>query len=274
MKRKLDDRASPRGSRGFTLIELLVVIAIIAVLIALLLPAVQAAREAARRLQCSANLRQVGLALHSYHDAFNTFPPGGWEWRLPSDKTKTRRQIAWSALILDRLEQSPLFASLNLNQAFDAAPNTTAAATVLSVYLCPSSPRKDLWIDSRAVCDYGGMYGQRIVGTNNPPNGSMLYDQAIAIPMITDGTSQTIVVGEDSGFADGQWINGLNIFDQAFPINQAPSFENDLHSDHSGGAYALFGDGSVHFLKEGVNPRTLAAICTRAGGEIVDGQSY
>jgi prepilin-type processing-associated H-X9-DG protein len=87
--------------------------------------------------------------------------------------------------------------------------------------------------------------------------------------MMTDGASQTIIVGEDAGFPDGQWINGLNVFDQAFAINQAPSYENDLHSDHPGGAHALFADGSVHFLKNSLDVRTLAALCTRAGNEIV-----
>src|SRR5262249_41536977 len=92
-----------RRRRGFTLIELLVVITIIGVLIALLLPAVQAAREAARRMQCSSNLRQMGIALHGYHAAFATFPPGGWEWRPFNQPSK--RQIAWSALVLPYLEQ-------------------------------------------------------------------------------------------------------------------------------------------------------------------------
>lgn len=252
---------------AFTLIELLVVIAVIGVLVALLLPAVQAAREAARRMKCSANLRQVGIALHIYHDAYATFPPGGWEWR-PFRNT-TKRQIAWSALILADLEQRPLFDSINFHTPFDSVQNATAAATVVNVYLCPSAPNRQERIEGRGVTHYGGMYGQRIIGTNNPPNGSMLYDLPVSLSMILDGASQTMIVGEDAGFPDGQWINGLNVFDQAFAINQAPAYENDLHSDHPGGAHALFADGSVHFLKNSLDVRTLAAICTRAGGEIV-----
>jgi prepilin-type processing-associated H-X9-DG protein len=126
-----------------------------------------------------------------------------------------------------------------------------------------------LFVQGRAVSDYGGMYGQRITGPNNPPNGSMLYDQVFSLAHIRDGASQTMIVGEDAGFGDGQWINGLNVFDQAFAINQAPAIENDLHSDHPGGAHALFADGSVHFLKNGLNLKTLAAICTRASGDLV-----
>lgn len=139
----------------------------------------------------------------------------------------------------------------------------------MNVYLCPSAPNRQERIEGRGVTHYGGMYGQRIIGTNNPPNGSMLYDLPVSLSMILDGASQTMIVGEDAGFPDGQWINGLNVFDQAFAINQAPAYENDLHSDHPGGAHALFADGSVHFLKNSLDVRTLAAICTRAGGEIV-----
>src|SRR4051812_15826242 len=149
--------ARPRSVRppGFTLIEILVVIAIIGVLVALLLPAVQAAREAARRMQCSANLRQVGIALHGYHDTHDTFPPGAWEWRPLNQPWK--RQLAWSALILPYLEQKPLYDSLNLNAPFDSPQNTTAASTVLSVYLCPSARRLQERIEGRGVSDYGGM---------------------------------------------------------------------------------------------------------------------
>ena len=268
----LDGRAGILGPRppsrpGFTLIELLVVISIIGVLIALLLPAVQSAREAARRITCWNNLKQVGLATHGYLGNCDTFPPGGWQWRRPN--VSTDRQIAWSALILPWMEQGPLYNSLNIIQPFDHATNTTAAATVLNGYVCPSYPRSDYLLSGRGVCDYGGMYGERITQRNDPPNGSMLYDRCLRAAEFTDGLSNTLVIGEDAGFPDGQWINGLNIFDQAFPINKAPSFENDLHSNHPGGANALFGDGSVHFLKETLAPKPLAAFCTRAGGEVV-----
>src|SRR4051812_17389707 len=127
---------SPRR-HGFTLIELLVVIAIIAVLIALLLPAVQAAREAARRAQCVNNLKQIGLAMHNYHDVIGTFPSGsiatkGWGgtwWN-------------WPAFILPQIEQTSLYNSINFsrsnikNTAGD--PNSTAWGTVVNAYLCPS----------------------------------------------------------------------------------------------------------------------------------------
>jgi prepilin-type N-terminal cleavage/methylation domain-containing protein/prepilin-type processing-associated H-X9-DG protein len=260
----LDPAPRPRSPRGFTLIELLVVIAIIGVLIGLLLPAVQAAREAARRAQCLNNLKQIGLGLNTYHDTNLRFPPGGYT--LGADRKP--RWIAWSALILRNLEQESLYNAINLDRAFDSAENTTAAGVVVSSYLCPSSRRSGPLSSGRGAIDYGGMYGERITSPNNPPKGSMLYNEAFPIASILDGTSNTVFVGEASNWPDGQWINARNVFDQAFAIHKAPKFENDLHSDHPGGVNVVFGDGHASFLKESIDLRALAALCTRAGGEI------
>ena len=253
--------------RGFTLVELLVVIAIIGILIGMLLPAVQSVREAARRTQCANNLRQIGLALHSHHSALQEFPIGTVEWRAGSDTNQ--RQLAWSAYLLPHLEQQNVSDQLDLTQAFDAVDNQLAAATVLSVYLCPSTIRETDQPEGRGGCDYGGIFGERISSPNNPPKGTMLIDQAVSICDITDGTSNTLVVSEDSQSPDAQWINGRNIFDQAFPINQAPGFENDIRSEHPQGANGVFCDGSVRFLNESIENETLAAICTRALGEVI-----
>ncbi len=253
-----------RSPRGFTLIELLVVIAIIGVLIALLLPAVQAAREAARRAQCLNNLRQMGLALNTYHDANLRFPPGGYT--VGADRRP--RWIAWSALILRHVEQESLYNAINLARAFDSPDNTTAARVVVSSYLCPSSRRSSPLSYGMGAIDYGGMYGERITSSNSPPKGAMIYNDMFPMASILDGTSNTIFVGEASNWPDGQWINARNVFDQAFAIHKAPSFENDLHSDHPGGVQAVYGDGHASFIKETINIRALAALCTRAGGEI------
>lgn len=264
---------SPR-LRAFSLVELLVVITIIGILIALLLPAVQAAREAARRASCCNNLRQIGIALQNYHAAIGSFPPGGIEHRaMINPKTgkpygASGRQLAWSALLLPYIEQGALYRQLDTGKVFDAAENATAAAAVLSVYVCPSVPQGNCLKQGRGPCQYGGIYGERIISPNNPPKGTMLYDRAISIAQISDGTSNTLIVAEDSDCTDGQWINGLNVFDQAFAINQAPSYENDIRSKHPGGANGVFCDGSVHFLTEGMDLEVLAAICTRAGGEV------
>lgn len=260
-------RATRRRSFAFTLLELLVVLAILAALVGLLLPAVQKAREAASQTACRNNLRQIGLALLHYHDAHRTFPAGGIEWRGPANPNG--RQLAWSAFVLPYLEQENVYRQLDLTRAFDDRTNADAAATVLNVYLCPSTPRTAPLVDGRGACDYGGIYGERITGPNNPPKGVMLYDKPISMRMIADGTAFTLIVAEDSGWPEGQWINGRNIFDQAFAINRAPSFENDIRSEHPGGAHGLFCDGAVRFLRETMDLATLAALCTRAGREIV-----
>lgn len=258
--------ADPRGA-AFSLLELLVVIAIVSVLVGLLLPAVQKVREAAQQTRCRNNLRQIGLALHHYHDACKTFPVGGLEWRPPGDRT--RRQLAWSAFLLPYLEQETVARKLDLTRAFDAPENAAAAATVLAVYLCPSTRRTVYLVEGRGACDYGGIYGERITGPNQPPKGVMLYDKPIRLAQVPDGASTTLIVAEDGSWPDGQWINGRNLFDQAFAINRAPPFENDIRSDHPGGAHGLFCDGGVRFLRETLDLPILAALCTRAGGEAV-----
>ena len=256
---------SARGA--FTLVELLVVIAVIGILIALLLPAVQSARAAARRMSCNNNLRQMGIGLHNYHSAARCFPPGGIEPR--TFLQPAGRQLAWSVFLLPYTEQQPLYGKIDTGKAFDAPENAEAAGTLLPMYVCPSVPDGDRLVDQRGPCHYGGIYGERITSPNNPPKGTMLYDQAISIRDIHDGTSNTLAISEDSGFRDGQWINARNVFDQAFPINKAPSFENDIRSEHAGGANGLFADGSARFLQETMALEILAAICTRQGGEIV-----
>jgi prepilin-type N-terminal cleavage/methylation domain-containing protein/prepilin-type processing-associated H-X9-DG protein len=258
--------------RAFTLIELLVVMAIIAVLIALLVPAVFRVKEAANRTRCQNNLRQIGIALQAYHHGNRSFPIGCVEWRPPGDTT--RRQLAWSAYLLAQLDQEPLYRQINFSQPFDSPLNRAAGSVPLTVYLCPSSRNTAVQINGLGRTDYGGIYGERITGPNNPPKGVMLYDVPVRLSEITDGASQTLIVGEDSGFSDGQWINGRNVFDQAFAINQAPPFENDLRSDHPGGANALFCDGAVRFLHQGIALRVLAALCTRAGGESISSSDF
>ncbi len=256
-----------RASRlGLTLVELLVVIGIIGLLVAILLPAVQAAREAANRMRCLNNLHQMGLALHNYHDVHKRFPPGGIE---PRPIWPSGRQFAWSAFLLPYLEQASLTTQIDFNKPFDDPANAAVAAQIIPLYLCPSTPNSPQLIQGRGPCDYGGIYGERITGPNEPPKGVMLYDVALGFADVLDGTSNTLIVSEDSGFADGQWINGRNIFDQSFAINQAPKFENDIRSLHPGGANGLFCDGSARFLPETMPLDILAAICTRAGGEVV-----
>ncbi len=212
--------------RGFTLIELLVVIAIIAVLIALLLPAVQQAREAARRTQCRNNLKQLGLALHNYHDNFLNFPPGnvassvgGWG-------------VSWYIRILPYLDQSPLYSNLTFNgphhgwtgsAAGGAGPEGTAngavlAGITLSFALCPSSPLapiRDAGLHQITDAQYMGITGATDGnGFTNPTNrvafaanpgiltvgGMFNVLRPRGIKDCTDGTSNVMIVGEHSNF--------------------------------------------------------------------------
>ena len=256
-----------RERSAFTLVELLVVIAIIGILIGMLLPAVQRVREAARRTTCLNNLRQTGLALQNYHSAHQEFPIGASGFRGPLNPNAT--QIAWSAIVLPFLDQANVFDAINFDIAFDDPANQTAAANILPVYVCPSGDRGPALSNDRGPTDYGGMYGERITSPNSPPKGTMIYTAALSLADVFDGSSNTIVVAEDSDFADGQWINGRNLFDQAFAINAAPDFENDIRSRHTGGANVAFADGSTHFLNEQLELVTLAGLCTCAGGEVV-----
>ena len=124
----------PRPRRGFTLIELLVVIAIIAVLIGLLLPAVQAAREAARRSQCVNNLKQLGIALHNYHDVNGSFPPGNLAINGINDPVQT----TWTISMLPGMEQTPLYNSYNFSQFNFSPDNKTLRETRVATFICPS----------------------------------------------------------------------------------------------------------------------------------------
>ena len=270
-------RPDPCTRRGFTLVELLVVIAIIGMLISLLLPAVQAARESARRMSCTNNLRQIGIGMHGYHTATGCFPVGGIEhrWMINPATNKpfgpTGRQIAWSAFLLPYIEQQNVYARIDFSKAFDAAENVEAAAHTIVTYICPTVPHIKYTWKGRGVIDYGGIFGERIFSSSGTPNGSMLYGIEVRVSDIADGTSHTVMISEDSSWGDGQWINGLNIFDQAYCINEPKRAENEMRSLHSGGgANGLWADGSVSFLSENLDKTVVAAICTRAGGEIVD----
>lgn len=270
--------ASPRGA-GFTLVELLVVVAVVGVLVGLLIPAVQSARESARRVACGNRLKQIGLALIAYEATHRELPVGCVEWRCYACGPDFR-QLAWNVPLLPHLEEATLHDAIDTDEPFDSETNAAAAATLLDVFVCPSGERGATLEQGRGPSDYGGIFGQRITGPPpcppdvSPgarrlcPRGVLLHESPIRMQQVTDGASHTIAVGEDVGFPDGQWINGRNLFDQSSPtVNGAPPFENDLRSDHPGGAQAVTLDGAVRFLAEALEPTVLAALCTRAGSD-------
>ncbi|MCH2113575.1 MAG: DUF1559 domain-containing protein [Pirellulales bacterium] len=269
-------RFKRRDLCGFSLVELLVVVAIVGTLASLLLPAVQAARETARRTTCQNNLRQVGLALCFYHNANGSLPVGCIDKR--HSRNPTGRQLSWSAAVLPYLEQVSLWEQLDFMSAYDSQANAIAGATPLAIYLCPSTTRLAQSRANRfmttatpgnsalAAIDYGGNYGAAFVSPS--ANGVLLYDRSIMFREITDGTSKTIAIAEDTGRGrtmDGEWINGENVFDLQFPANVQQN--NELWSDHLGGALAVHCDGSVLFLGESVDIEVLKARCTRSGEE-------
>jgi len=270
-----------RHIRAMTLLELLVVMAIIGVLVALLLPVVQAARESARRATCQNNLRQIGVALHVYHAAHQQFPVGCIDKRIPRTNPNGR-QLAWSATILPELGEPALSQQLDFNAAYDGNINSAVAATIVPTYLCPSTYRLAAGREGAlvhnpatasvapgyegAATDYGGIYGAAQVSP--AANGTFLYERAVKIAEITDGTSHTLAVAEDTGrgwLMDGEWINGENIYDVSNLINTQQ--HNEIWSDHPQGAMALWCDGSVSLLAESMELTVLRSICTRAGSD-------
>jgi prepilin-type N-terminal cleavage/methylation domain-containing protein/prepilin-type processing-associated H-X9-DG protein len=342
-------------ARAFTLIELLVVIAIISVLIALLLPAVQSAREAARRAGCVNNLKQIGLALHNYHDSMSVFPPGYVSAVDPSVQNPCNQDAenqsgvdlgtgwAWGSMILPYLEQVPLYNSINFNLSVAYPQNDTVSLTPISVYVCPSDPGPSVIpvfedppdpnnpgsfsgthiVDTLARGNYVGMWGLGEIcaqscandGANNNGLGpigqhaGIFYrNSATRVAAVTDGTSNTVMVGERShnlsyvtwvarsingwlgktslveGGADRfnaspeecwtQVLGPVGLEDGMRTINNPEAHVEDYWSMHPGGANMLFADGSVHFLKSSISPIPWRAMATRSYGEVISGDSY
>ncbi|MEM6364022.1 MAG: DUF1559 domain-containing protein [Planctomycetota bacterium] len=252
--------------KAFTLIELLVVISIMGVLVALLLPAVQSVREAARKTNCKNNLRQIGIALHSYHDIHHSLPTGCIEWR-GWNSPPTHRQFAWSAMLLPFIEQENLHEQIAWSLPFDAPENRPAGETMVSPYVCPSETTDST---TPGHITYGGIFGERILHST-PDDGIFLYERPIRFRDIRDGLTSTLAVAEDVGGPDKQWINGRNVFVVAHGINDPTAWvgDNEIRSRHGGGAMVLFADARTVFLSESTDRQLLGRWITRSGGEVV-----
>tara|TARA_B100000809_G_scaffold263013_1_gene315285 strand:+ start:4582 stop:5607 length:1026 start_codon:yes stop_codon:yes gene_type:complete len=276
-------------TRGVTLVELLVSVTIIAVLITLLLPAVQIARESARRTACGNHLRQIGLAMANYQNEYTYFPTGCIECR-----SKSRKKIAWNVAILPYLEQENIWKLFDYNYPAKSLQNRQATGSHVPSFLCPSTSRESMtsgdinhngqWDpgDDMAYSDYGGIYGVEGVGRTAPFGsahflnanslGVMLYEEPTKPAAILDGLSQTVIVGECAGrtyLHESEWANGHNCFAQEQTTGVNVSRFNELYSEHAQVAGVVFCDCHVRFLHTSVEQAVLVAVLTRTGNEVV-----
>ena len=286
--------------RGFTLIELLVVIAIIAILIGLLLPAVQKIREAANRMKCASQMRQVALALHNYESANEAFPPAH-VW--------SPKRHGWVQAVLPFMEQDAVARLYRTDVHWNNPANDPATRARVPLLLCPSAPsgRQD---DGRAVTDYAAL---NHVAAGNPAitpaapsdisgNGVLGANRPRHIGEVTDGTSNTVLLTEDAGRPQ-LWQNGRFVAatggggsawagagsevtlhgatpdgERVAPNAPGPwpcaincTNNSEVYAFQPGGANVALADGSVRFLRADLDIRVLAALITRAGGEVVPG---
>ncbi len=294
-------RSAKNGAakQGFTLVELLVVIAIIGILVALLLPAVQAAREAARRMQCGNNLKQITLALHNYADTYKNFPSG---WSYPG--VANTEAWGWSALVLPFIEQTSLHDQLRVTQgnlhsnllSANWQPVVAGVQTVIPGFICPSDTgftvygqvHNDRRFNGGAgwaahnytpgISNYMGVAGHNIGRLNVQENTGIFFGNShVAFKDITDGTSNTFIVGERDTLLcrSGSWVGVRNANGGATrgifvvsghsraKLNESVlPWDNDpegcgqgFSSLHPGGALFAMCDGSVSFISETIDHR-------------------
>jgi prepilin-type N-terminal cleavage/methylation domain-containing protein/prepilin-type processing-associated H-X9-DG protein len=292
-----------RRRRGFTLIELLVVLAIVGVLIGLLLCAVMQVRAAAARTLCANRLRQIGLALHGYHDTYRSLPSGTTTGKLPDDFTA----MNWHVRLLPHLEQEPLWRqAVHAHQVepdpYGAVESLHPRDRVMPLFECPADPRGGShWVSEEghryALTMYVGVLGTEF----SRSNGVLYLDSSVRLADITDGTSNTLMVGErppSPSLLWGWWYTGYGQFSgnnsgdavlgmreynfsslepncPVGPYAYGPGKLSNpcdvfhFWSLHPGGAHFVLADGSVRFISYGARD-VMPALATRAGGEVVE----
>jgi prepilin-type N-terminal cleavage/methylation domain-containing protein len=272
--------------QAFTLVELLVVIAIIGILVSLLLPAVQAARESARRTQCNNNLKQIGIALHNYHDNFRSLPPGwiAFDNAGNPDPEDGLPGWGWAPHIFPYMEQINLHEQLDMDEDIDEPDNSIVKITIPG-FLCPSDPgEKRLFLDAEhgivetTRSNYVGVFGPEEL-EDNPSDGLGVFYHNSRVPFseVIDGLSNTFFVGERSTkIAPSLWVGLVHGIEDPMarvvgacdhtPNSKEAHFE-DFSSYHSTGAHFVMGDGSVHLIDNEIDPDTYRALSTRMVGE-------
>lgn len=303
-----------RWKSGFTLIELLVVIAIIGVLVALLLPAVQSAREAANRAQCQNNLKQLGLAAQEYHDSFGSFP-AGWYCRPPVyDENNTLisgdvegcatpgtayQPYMWSGMVglFNKIEQGNLFNELNFDYAPNSPVNSTAVRRTMTVFVCPSNRRPETTTQAGSIqrmgpSDYRGNMAAGMVmpdadgncPTQDPTNpfclifdnGVTYQNSRVGIADITDGTTNTCLIGETIA-PTGTWAPATNCCvrtnaDRTINrpiVSGGKNYYTYWSSKHPGQVNFVNCDGSIRVISATIAKDVLQKLMTRNGGEVV-----
>ncbi len=221
-----------------------VLLACAGVLVALLLPAVQASREAARRMSCSNNMKQIGLALHNYHDAYKAFPPAY------TVDANGKRLHSWRTLILPFVEQKALYDQIDLDKPWDDPVNLPFANLDIPVYHCPSTPPAPGMTTYVAVVD---------------PNGVFQGSTGTKISQITDGTSNTLLLYETDVARAVQWMSPDDL--------DLPTFVNagagGTRSNHAGGSNICLADGSVMFFAGSSDATTRQNLVIRNDGQMI-----
>ncbi|MBN2293733.1 MAG: DUF1559 domain-containing protein [Pirellulales bacterium] len=251
-----------RTGRGcqVTLVELLVVVAIIFILIALLLPATQSAREAARRAACVNNMKQIGLALHNYHDTYGQFPPAV----IGPPGVPRHRQFSWIVAILPFIEENNLYKQLRLDLPCDHPLNAAVLQVPLSAILCPSDSGQSETMDGMFKTSYVAITGADSTIGSGKTRGVMGFDKGLSVSEITDGTSNTVLLAEVTD--GGPWFAGG--YGTARRIDDW--IGKDAWSEHPGVGNFVMADGSVKSVSVSLDPQLLRSIATAQGGEPVN----